>query len=62
MTGATRRHNRAVTNLVIELGNELRNRPCNVCSTDLSVRVRQSELYTYPGVEETRDEELFHDA
>ncbi len=32
MAGASRRHNRIVTNLVANLDNQLRARPCNVYS------------------------------
>ena len=37
MAGASRRHNRIVTNLVTALDNQLRARPCNVYSDDMRV-------------------------
>ena len=37
MLGASRRHNRIVTNLVTALDNQLRARPCNVYSNDMRV-------------------------
>jgi Uma2 family endonuclease len=60
MAGASRRHNRIVSNLVIRLGFQLENSPCNIYSTDLEVRVTP-ELYTYPDVVVTCGEELFED-
>ena len=39
MSGASRRHNRIVSNLVITLGLQLRGGPCIVYSTDLCVNV-----------------------
>jgi Uma2 family endonuclease len=50
MAGATRRHLLIVTNLVIGLGQSLRDRPCEVYSTDMRHRVTPSGLYTYPDV------------
>jgi Uma2 family endonuclease len=61
MTGATRRHNRIVTNLVTALDNQLRDRPCNVYSSDMRVRVTSTGLYTYPDVVVTCGEEEFAD-
>jgi Uma2 family endonuclease len=61
MTGASRRYNVIVTNLVIALGNQLRDRPCNVYSSDLRVRVTSTGLYTYPDVVVTCGEEEFAD-
>ncbi len=50
MGGASSRHVLIVTNLVIELGSQLKKGPCRVFSTDLRVRVDTSGLYTYPDV------------
>ena len=50
MAGASERHVLIVTNLVIELGGQLRGRPCTVYSTDLRVQVSPTGLYTYPDV------------
>ncbi len=61
MTGATRRHNRIVTNLVTALDNQLRDRACNVYSSDMRVRVTSTGLYTYPDVVVTCGEEEFAD-
>ena len=61
MTGASRKHNRIVSNLVITLGNQLRERPCNVYSSDLRVKIPATGLYTYPDVIVTCGEEEFAD-
>ena len=50
MAGAKWAHNLLVGNLVRELGQQLRSRPCAVCPSDMRVRVNTSGLYTYPDV------------
>lgn len=59
MAGTTPRHNLIVTNLVRDLGNQLRRLPCNVYSQDLRVRISATGLYTYPDVIVTCGEEQF---
>jgi Uma2 family endonuclease len=61
MAGASRRHNRIVTNLVTALDNQLRERPCNVYSNDMRVRVTSTGLFTYPDLVVTCGEEVFVD-
>jgi len=61
MAGASRRHNRVVTNLVATLDNQLRARPCNVYSNDMRVKVQGTGLFTYPDVVVTCGEERFAD-
>ena len=61
LAGASRRHNMVVTNLVIALGTQLRDRPCNVYSNDMRVRVKNIGLFTYPDVVVTCGEEEFAD-
>jgi len=61
MAGASRRHNRIVTNLVTALDNQMRERPCNVYSTDLRVKIPITGLFTYPDVLVTCGEERFVD-
>jgi Uma2 family endonuclease len=61
LAGATRRHNRIVTNLVAALDNQLRERPCNVYSSDMRVRIQSTGLFTYPDVVVTCGEEMFVD-
>jgi len=46
---------------VIALGTQLRDRPCNVYSNDMRVRVTNTGLFTYPDVVVTCGEEEFAD-
>ncbi|MGH9759508.1 MAG: Uma2 family endonuclease [Blastocatellia bacterium] len=50
MGGATARQVQIVGNVARELGNQLRDKPCVVYSTDLRVQVSQAGLYAYPDV------------
>jgi Uma2 family endonuclease len=50
MAGASRRHGLIVTNLIRELGQQLKGRPCEVYASDLRLRVTPAGLYTYPDV------------
>lgn len=61
MSGATKEHVLIVTNLVVELGTQLKMGPCTVYSTDLRVRVAPDGLYTYPDVIVVCDEPRFSD-
>jgi Uma2 family endonuclease len=61
MAGTSRRHSRIVSNLVIGLGNQLRERGCNIYSNDLRVQVAPTGLYTYPDVVITCGKELLAD-
>src|SRR5215472_3638427 len=50
MAGASRRHVLIATNLIRELSQRLRGRPCEVYSNDLRLQVSPTGLYTYPDV------------
>ena len=50
MAGASFTHNLLVGNLVRELGQQLRSRPCSALPSDMRVRVSPTGLYTYPDV------------
>ena len=50
MTGGSRAHSLIAANLVRELGNALRERPCEVYGSDLRVSVALAGLYAYPDV------------
>lgn len=50
MSGASQAHNLIVTNTVIELGNQLKKRPCKLFANDMRVKVSPTGLYTYPDV------------
>jgi Uma2 family endonuclease len=61
MGGATARHVQIVGNVVRELGNQLRDKPCLVYSTDLRVQVSRDGLYAYPDVVVVCEEPRFVD-
>ncbi len=50
MAGASIRHAIIISNLVLEIGAQLRTRNCNVFSTDLRLAVNPAGMYTYPDV------------
>lgn len=50
MGGASPQHVSIVTNLVVELGSQVKQGPFRVYSTDLRVEVSPAGLYTYPDV------------
>lgn len=50
VAGAKEAHNLLVANLVRELGQQFRVRPCRVYPSDMRVRVTATGLYTYPDV------------
>ncbi|BBL69490.1 Uma2 family endonuclease [Methylogaea oryzae] len=50
MAGTSRAHNLIVFNLVRELGNQLKGRPCEAYVADMRVKVTPTGLYTYPDV------------
>ncbi|PYS89895.1 MAG: hypothetical protein DMF64_16490 [Acidobacteria bacterium] len=60
-TGASRRHNLIAGNVLAALHNQLRQRPCEVYSSDMRVRVSETGLYTYPDVVVVCGEPLFAD-
>lgn len=61
MTGASRRHNLIVVNLLRELANQLKHRPCELFPSDLRVRIPSANVYTYPDVSAVCGEPLFED-
>jgi len=50
MSGGTLRHGLILSNLVGELRQQLKAKPCWVCSSDVRLRVTSTGLYTYPDV------------
>jgi Uma2 family endonuclease len=50
MGGASEAHNLIVGNVLAELRQKLRSKPCRVYPSDLRVKVDRSGLYTYPDV------------
>lgn len=61
MTGASRRHNLISLNIGAELRAQLRDRPCEVYTNDMRVKVSSSGLYTYPDVVVVCAEPVFED-
>lgn len=50
MSGASRRHNLIVANLVGEILPQLKGRPCEVYPSDMRLHIPATGLYTYPDV------------
>jgi Uma2 family endonuclease len=50
MAGASREHSLIASNLIREIGSQLRDRPCETHGGDLRVCVETTGLYTYPDV------------
>ena len=48
MSGASREHNVIAVNITVELGTQLKDRECEVYSSDMRVLVNSTGLYTYP--------------
>jgi Uma2 family endonuclease len=65
MSGATWHHNLVKDNLAREIGQQLKDGPCRVVTSDLRVKVDATGLYTYPDIivvcEEPRFEDNVHD-
>ena len=59
--GATRQHCRISANVVIEVGRQLRDTPCEVFGSDLRVKVAPTGLYTYPDATIAYGEQRFED-
>ena len=50
MSGGSYQHAQIIGNLITELNNVLKRRPCSVVPNDLRLRVSPKGLYTYPDV------------
>ncbi len=61
MSGARRPHNLIAVNLALELGNQLRDRPCELYIADMRVRDPSSSSYTYPDLAVVCGEPQFAD-
>jgi Uma2 family endonuclease len=61
MAGASRRHNLIVANVIITLGQQLKNKPCRVYPGDMRLRIGKTGLYTYPDVMVVCGQEAFSD-
>jgi Uma2 family endonuclease len=61
MAGATYEHTLIKDNLAHEAGNQLKNSPCKVLTSDLRVKVDATGLYTYPDIVVVCDDAQFED-
>jgi Uma2 family endonuclease len=61
MSGASREHNLIAGNIVGELNQQLRGKPCEVYPSDMRVKVTATGLYTYPDVIVVCGEPKFED-
>ena len=48
MAGASAKHNLIVSNAIVTLGSQLKNRPCRVYPSDLRLQIQATGLFTYP--------------
>ncbi|MGE3540532.1 MAG: Uma2 family endonuclease [Candidatus Tectimicrobiota bacterium] len=62
MSGASRRHNLIALNIGAELRAQLKQRPCEVYTSDMRVKISPTGLYTYPDVVVVCEEPVFEDA
>lgn len=62
MAGGTRRHSLIGGNLVREVGNKLRGRPCAAYNGDLRVKIEATGLLTYPDLSVACGNERFLDS
>ena len=62
MAGAKASHNIILSNLIRELGNLLRKKPCTVFPSDMRVRVNSSGLYTYPDISIVCEKPIYLDS
>jgi Uma2 family endonuclease len=61
MAGGTEAHNLICGNVLRELGNRFKGRPCYVYTSDMKVRIESANLGTYPDVMAICGERLFWD-
>jgi Uma2 family endonuclease len=62
MAGASYDHTLIKDNLAREIGNQLKNGPCRVLTSDMRVKVEAAGLYTYPDIAVVCDDPKFEDA
>lgn len=61
MAGGTEEHNLIVANVVRELGNQFKGRPCRVYPSDMKVHIADDDVATYPDVMVICGERLFYE-
>lgn len=62
MAGGTREHSLIAGNVVRELGNALRTKPCEVHGSDLRIKIAASGRYVYPDASVVCGSTLFEDS
>jgi Uma2 family endonuclease len=62
MVGASRKHNLITINIASSLHAQLRNRPCEVYSSDMRVKIPNANIYTYADLTVACGEPKFEDA
>jgi Uma2 family endonuclease len=62
MAGASRRHSLLTANVLRELGNALLDRPCEVHTPDMRVKIASRGRYVYPDASVVCGEPVFEDA
>ncbi len=62
MSEASRRHNLIALNIAAELRAQLKQRPCEVYTSDMRVKISRTGLYTYLDVVVVCEEPVFEDA
>lgn len=61
MTGASRKHNLIVANIIGELRSQLKHTPCRIYPSDMRLKIEKTGLYAYPDVMVVCGEERFSD-
>jgi Uma2 family endonuclease len=62
MVGASRKHNLITVNITSSLHTQLKNRPCEVYSSDMRIRIPNANIYTYADLTVACGEPKFEDA
>lgn len=61
LAGSTKEHNIILVNIIQGLANQLSDRPCQVYTNDIRLKVQPSGLYTYPDLIVVCGEQKFED-
>ncbi len=61
MAGASREHNQISSNIVRVLGSQLLEKPCNIFSSDMKVRMEEIGKYSYPDIVIVCEKEEYED-
>ena len=61
MSGAGLNHNKITTNIIRELGSELKNTDCSIFGSDMRIKVSEKGLFTYPDVSIVKSEIELYD-